>query len=275
VILGVLSVSPSIPSCPSMWTSGRSGRFLRCLDHHYYQPSGLLIIPQSSPIILIHSQPLSLRTRLSPIRHFAKKAALSPKQQQQQKQEQKRKDKDRQKDRKKHGPPGSDGTTGINSSSSSSGSGRGGDSVAALAAENESRLAPYVVEIMESAKQVNQRAQEREHHRSEDEKIQEWLYEEKMSRRSMLSEVRHESLISLKLRRRWEALNGLTEELRDQCMKEDRTLLPEDFPHPRDAWGQLIIPDQPGLSGGHPLTFDKIKQLLDEEQQRKDRGLDW
>ena len=151
------------------------------------------------------------------------------------------------------------------------GGGAGGgssDSISALEAENEERLSPFMLPIIThtahtaASEGVDEQAV-----------AAEWRYEQSVQRRLRDRFIRDNVRLSGKLRRRWEALNGLTDELRRVCLLEDRTPLPASLPIPRQANGQPLLPTTPGLAGAEPWTERELKQHLNWQQQQKERGL--
>ena len=147
------------------------------------------------------------------------------------------------------------------------GGGGGGDSVAALEAENEERLAPFMLPIITARPPPDTRSPEQQ--------VADWQYEKEMRRRLEKRFIRQNTALSGKLRRRWEALNGLTPQLRAVCLVEDRRTLPSSLRKPLQANGQPLFPTTPGLAGAEPWTDKEIRNHLQWEQKQKERGLDY
>jgi hypothetical protein len=68
-------------------------------------------------------------------------------------------------------------------------------------------------------------------------------------------------------------MNGLTAELREYCAREDRRSLPSHFPHPRNCYGDLILPETPGMAGAEAMTEKEVKKYLDWQQSQQEKGL--
>ena len=141
------------------------------------------------------------------------------------------------------------------------------DSIAALEAENEERLSPFMLPIITARPPSESDLLSSEH------QVAEWQYERAVRRRVRAQFIRQNLQLSGKLRRRWEAINGLTDELRRVCMREDRTPLPASIAIPLQANGQPLLPTTPGLAGAEPWTERELKQHLDWQQKQKERGL--
>ena len=137
--------------------------------------------------------------------------------------------------------------------------------MAALEAENEERLTPFMLPIITARPPADSRSSEQ--------RVAEWQYEAAVRRRLRANFIRDNLQLAGKLRRRWEAINGLTEELRHVCLREDRTPLPASLRIPLQANGQLLLPNTPGLAGAEPWTERELKQHIDWQQRQKERGL--
>lgn len=137
-----------------------------------------------------------------------------------------------------------------------------GDSVAALEAESEERLRRMTVEER-APKDV----------RTAEERVEDLLHHRRSSTLLYRRSLRRNFLLSLKLRRRWEALNALSAEVRAVCLLESRRSLPSHFPVPRDWQGQLVLPEEDGMMGAPPYTEQQIKRYLDWQQQQQSKGL--
>ena len=143
---------------------------------------------------------------------------------------------------------------------------RGADSIAALEAENEERLAPFMLPIITAEPPTTDLL-------TPEQRVAEWHYETAVRRRLRAMFIRDNLRLSGKLRRRWEALNGLTDELRRICLLEDRTPLPPSLPIPLQANGQLLLPTTPGLAGAEPWTEKELRKHLDWQQKQKEKRL--
>ena len=156
----------------------------------------------------------------------------------------------------------------------------GGDSVAAMEAENEERLRRLLLPVLSAvAAQPTSRdalageGEGEDARGSEEERVRDVLFERASLQRFRSRELRLTFALSAKLRRRWEALNALTPELRALCSREHRRALPAHLPVPRDCYGRAVLPDTDGLSGARPLTEKEVKQYLDWQQEQMDKGL--
>ena len=142
----------------------------------------------------------------------------------------------------------------------------GGESVQALERLNEARLTPLLLSFFQSDAALLREAG------AEAEQAAALLSRRELQRRRRLHFLRCQLLLSNKLRRRWEALNALTAELRAVCLLEDRTSLPAGLPSTRDCCGRPLLPDSPGMTGADPLTETETRRHLDWQQRQSERG---
>ena len=176
------------------------------------------------------------------------------------------------------GRGGADGAAGggLSSADGSAAAGAGGDSIAAIEAENEERLRksliPVVAEVERRERQVREGATlegpyARDDGRSEEERVRDVLYVRRTSLRLSQRSRRWTFALTNKLRRRWEAMNGLTEELWHFCLREDRNSLPAHLPRPVDCYGEEVLYGT-GLEGAEqPMSQKDIRAAIEAQQR--------
>ena len=156
----------------------------------------------------------------------------------------------------------------------------GGDSIGAIEAENEERIRKALLPALTEAERRRVEAKQgrtfvgaaaRDDGRSDEERVRDVLYHRRMNQRFTQRSRRWQFALHNKLRRRWEAINGLTAELRAFCTREDRRSLPPHMPLPVDCYGEEILVGQ-GLMGAQTMTEKQVKAYLDWQQEEKRKG---
>lgn len=144
--------------------------------------------------------------------------------------------------------------------------------MAALERLNEARLSPLTLSFLQQAEQARRSAAAGQQE-DERQQVQRLQQARELRQRRRLLYLRWQLLLSNKLRRRWEAVNALTEELRAACLREDRSSLPAQLPPVSDCYGRPLLPDSPGMTGAEPLTETETRRHLDWQQRQRERGL--